>query len=166
MKTFVVIILLALASVSVQAQRTFHGTVQRVKDGDTFVVLKRTTLVTCRIPGGDAPEKAQAFGQGSKEQLTTILTGKRVFIVNFGKDKFGREVCQAFLDKQDIMLAQIVIGLAWYEAGYAKKLSKAEQSLYLKAHEFAKAARLGLWAGENPIRPQDWRMQQKSTPGK
>jgi endonuclease YncB( thermonuclease family) len=93
MKTLTVVMLLTLASVSVQAQRTFHGTVQRVKDGDTFVVLKRKTPLTCRIPGGDAPEKAQAFGQESKEQLTTILTGKRVFIVNFGKDKFGRDVC-------------------------------------------------------------------------
>jgi len=50
-----------------------------ISDGDTITVLDRAkTQHKIRLSGIDAPEKGQAFGERSKQNLAGLLHGKRV----------------------------------------------------------------------------------------
>ena len=59
-----------------------------VSDGDTVVVLdaSNTQHKIC-LAGIDAPEKAQAFAQRSKENLFDLVFGKQVIVERDKKDK-------------------------------------------------------------------------------
>ena len=57
------------------------GKVVRVADGDTITVLDSSnTQNKIRLMGIDAPEKAQAFGQQSKQSLSEMVAGKSVSV--------------------------------------------------------------------------------------
>ena len=58
---------------------TLTGRVVGVADGDTITVLDaHREQHRIRLGGIDAPEKAQPFGQRSKESLSTMVFGKEV----------------------------------------------------------------------------------------
>ena len=75
MKKFLTLlfVLLNLVVFGVSAETILDGRVVEVADGDTLTVLdaqKKTHKI--RLLGIDAPEKAQAFGQKSKESLSGL----------------------------------------------------------------------------------------------
>jgi len=58
---------------------TLTGKVISVADGDTLTVLDHNNLQhKIRLAGIDAPEKAQPFGQRSKQNLSRLTFGKEV----------------------------------------------------------------------------------------
>lgn len=58
---------------------TLSGRVVGVADGDTVTVLDADhQQYKIRLSGIDAPEKAQAFGQRSKESMPTLIFGNNV----------------------------------------------------------------------------------------
>ena len=60
---------------------TLQGKVVSVADGDTIKVLDATnTQHKIRLQGINAPEKAQAFGQKSKQSLHQLVHSKQVTI--------------------------------------------------------------------------------------
>ena len=70
---------------------TIQGKVVGVADGDTITVLDATnTQHKIRLQGIDAPEKAQAFGQKSKQSLYLLVHNKQVTIEFQKADKYGR----------------------------------------------------------------------------
>jgi len=72
---------------------TLQGKVVHVADGDTITVLDATnTQHKIRLQGIDAPEKAQAFGQKSKQSLHRLVHSKQVSVEYQKKDKYGRTV--------------------------------------------------------------------------
>ena len=84
-----------------------------VSDGDTITVLdgsKQRHVV--RLMGIDAPEKAQAFGQQSKQSLSELVFDKDVSVTWFKQDRYGRTVGQVRLDDTDVCLEQIKRGMA------------------------------------------------------
>ena len=55
---------------------TLTGRVVRVTDGDTIVVLDTSKVQhKIRLQGIDAPERGQAFGTKSKENLSVLVAG-------------------------------------------------------------------------------------------
>ena len=63
------------------AAEQFTGVVVGVSDGDTVKVLDEMKQVhTVRLMGIDAPEKAQAFGQASKQSLSDLVYMKPVSV--------------------------------------------------------------------------------------
>lgn len=61
--------------------------------GDTIDVLgSLKTTHRIRLAGIDAPEKAQPFGQRSKEHLSDSVFGKQVEVQGGKIDKYGRTV--------------------------------------------------------------------------
>ena len=65
---------------SAQAE-TLTGWVVSVADGDTVTVLDATnTQHKIRVAGIDAPEKKQAFGNRSKDNLAELVAGKDVSV--------------------------------------------------------------------------------------
>lgn len=57
---------------------TFTGQVVGVADGDTLTVMNTAKVQQrIRLAGIDAPERAQPFGQRSKQQLSDLVYGTR-----------------------------------------------------------------------------------------
>ena len=65
------------------------GKVVKVSDGDTVTILTSDkTQHKIRLNDIDAPEKKQAFGNKSKDNLAKYIAGKTVTIQYQKKDKY------------------------------------------------------------------------------
>jgi len=67
----------------------------------------------------DAPEKAQPFGQRSKQHLSQLVFGKQAKADCYKVDRYDRDVCTVYVDGKDVGLAQLEAGLAWWFRKYA-----------------------------------------------
>ncbi len=66
---------------------TYTGRVVGVSDGDTITILDRSNAQhKVRLSGIDAPEKAQPFGQRSKQSLSAAVFGKQVTVDSSKRD--------------------------------------------------------------------------------
>lgn len=94
---------------------TLSGRVVRVADGDTLTILTPDRQqVRIRLAQIDAPEKAQPFGQRSKQSLPDLVFGQDVEIRTEVTDRrYGRTVGRVLLDGRDINLEQVTRGMAW-----------------------------------------------------
>jgi endonuclease YncB( thermonuclease family) len=136
----------------------FTGQVVRVADGDTFTVIFRsgdlTTEVRIRMNGIDAPEKDQPFGQKSKQALSGYIFGKNVDIIVRDTDRYGRTIADVFYEGDrgvSINERMVMDGWAWHYKYYSDDPA-------LASHETtARQQRKGLWAGDSPIPPWNWR---------
>ena len=143
------------------------GRVVGVADGDTITVLDANREQhKIRLGGIDAPEKAQPFGQRSKESLSAMVFGKEVDVQWNKRDHYQRIVgkvwvqpvsCPTCPKTLDAGLAQLTLGLAWWYQKYAKEQSPEDAGRYEFAEQEARAKRAGLWADGQPIPPWDWR---------
>jgi endonuclease YncB( thermonuclease family) len=123
-----------------------------VSDGDTLTCLTQEKRpIKVRLAQIDAPEKAQPFGQRSKQALSDLAFGKDVELEEETTDRYGRMVATVFKSGQDINLSMVQSGMAWVYDQYAR------DQAYFAAQDAARGARAGLWADANPIPPSDWR---------
>jgi len=137
---------------------TLSGKVIHVADGDTITILDSShQQLKIRLSGIDAPEKAQDYGQRSKEHLNGLVQGQQVIVETSKKDKYGRHVGQVLLKGQDVNLEQLRAGLAWYYREYERELTPELRQSYAKAESEAKDARMGLWSDAQPVPPWQWR---------
>ena len=152
---------LLLCSGLIQAA-TLQGKVVSVADGDTVTVLDaQKTQHKIRLQGIDAPEKAQAFGNKSKQSLHEMVHGKQVTVEYQKKDKYGRVVGKVMLNNTDVCLEQVTRGMAWHYKAYASEQSKEEQESYAQAETKAQAQSMGLWKEKTPTPPWVFRKQAK-----
>ncbi|MFZ1548261.1 MAG: thermonuclease family protein, partial [Candidatus Nitrotoga sp.] len=112
--------------------------------------------------GIDAPEKKQAFGQKSKEYLSSLVFNKLVTIDYSKQDKYGRTVGTILVDGTDANLQQVKAGLAWHYKKYQNEQSVEDRTIYAQAEEHARTEKKGLWIDPDPTPPWDWRHQRKS----
>ncbi len=141
----------------------FTGKVVGIADGDTATVLDESnTQHKIRFLGIDAPEKAQAFGQKSKENLSDLIFGKTVTVQVLKRDKYNREVAKILLDGKDINLQQVKDGFAWHYKEYQREQTADDRKLYAEAEEEARKTKRGLWFDENPQTPSYFRKEEKS----
>ena len=144
---------------------TLTGTVVSVADGDTITVLDATkTQHKIRLTGIDAPEKAQAFGQRSKQSLSDLVYKKQVTVETDKKDRYGRNLGKVLIDGKDANLMQIEHGMAWWYRAYKKDQSASDRVLYEAAEATAKAKKVGLWADKKAVPPWLFRRGEKATP--
>ena len=140
------------------AHADFTGLVVRVSDGDTIKVRDRCgNLRTVRMLGIDAPEKKQAHGQESRAALTTMVSGKRVYVRSSSKDKYGRDLGKVIYAKQDINLQQIKAGNAWHYKAYEATQAEKDRLSYSAAENAARANLVGLWGGDEKMPPWEFR---------
>jgi endonuclease YncB( thermonuclease family) len=150
-----------LLTINLQAA-TLQGKVVSVADGDTITVLDgNKTQHKIRLQGIDAPEKAQAFGQKSKQSLHQLVHSKMVTVEFEKKDKYGRTVGKVLLNGTDVCLEQIKLGMAWHYKQYQSEQSKEDREIYAQAEQFANLQAIGLWRDKNPMSPWDFRKQTK-----
>lgn len=152
-----ILALVLLCNLNAYAE-TLSARVVGVTDGDSITVLDSSnTQWKVRLAGIDAPEKKQPFGQVSKKSLSDLVYDKAVLVEWHKKDRYERIVGKVLVQGLDANLEQVKRGLAWHYSKYKKEQPFDDRILYLHAQEDAKAAKLGLWVGPEPIAPWDWR---------
>lgn len=140
------------------AAATLEGRVVGVSDGDTITVLDRENVQhRIRLSAIDAPEKAQPFGNRSKEQLSKWIYNRTVLVEWNKRDRYGRIVGQVFIDGRDAGLEQVRAGMAWWYRDYSKEQTPEDLALYKKTEQAAIEGKLGLWRDAAPIPPWEWR---------
>lgn len=134
------------------------GTVIKVVDGDTVTVLDRDRKqFKVRVAGIDAPERKQPFYEVSKQNLSRLAYG-RVVTVDWRKhDRYGRVVGNVRVAGEDVGLAQVRAGLAWWYRDYAREQTPEDRRLYEAAEIDARASRAGLWRDAHPVEPKSVR---------
>lgn len=155
---------------------TLAGRVVGVADGDTITVLEADKKQhKIRLMGIDAPEKAQPFGNRSKQNLSDLVYDKPVTVEWKKHDRYGRIVGKVMVAAPDACpplqlncpktldagLAQITVGLAWHYKQYEKEQSEDDRGRYAFAEDEAKVKHAGLWQGKNPMPPWEWRRQRR-----
>ena len=149
--------------------RSLVASVVGIADGDTITVLDSNRLQhRVRLAGIDAPEKAQPFGQRSRQSLSDRVHGKMVRLEWSKEDKYGRWVAKVLLDPPagcepscaapaDVNLEQLRAGLAWHYKEYELEQRRPDRQAYALAEQAARAAQAGLWADPHPVAPWEWR---------
>jgi endonuclease YncB( thermonuclease family) len=129
-----------------------------IADGDTVTLLDQSSQQhKIRLPGIDALESHQAFGQKSKTNLALLVFGMDV-TADCGKvDRYQLKVCKVIVNGVDANLQQVKAGMAWHYKQYASEQSPKDREDYEVAEFNAKIRRLGLWADKNPVPPWEWR---------
>lgn len=118
-----------------------------VSDGDTVRILLDGREQKLRLAEIDAPEKAQPFGQVSKDALIRRCMGQPAQVVTSGSDRYGRLLGRLTCGGEDVNAAQVRDGLAWVYDDYVR-----DRSLYALQATAKKAGR-GLWRDPNPQPP-------------
>jgi endonuclease YncB( thermonuclease family) len=136
-------------------QYDLSGKVVRIADGDTLTLLDaNNTQHKIRLHGIDTPERGQPYGNAAREALEAYAAGQRIDVTIQDTDRYGRTVGAVYRNGQNVNLALVRSGWAWWYERYARndrQLAEAQRE--------AKADRRGLWQDNNPIPPWDWRRQ-------
>lgn len=123
-----------------------------ISDGDTIKVrCPDQPQIVIRLAEIDAPEKAQPYGQRSKELLSALCFKKRAEIRPSTRDRYGRIVARVVCAGSDANAAMVRSGMAWACTRY---LTDPQ----IQAMEVvARRERLGLWTDADPVPPWEWR---------
>ena len=146
------LLLLLLTTWGSFALADFTGKVVGISDGDTITVLNGKEQVKVRLDGIDCPEKGQPWGTKAKQATAKVCFGKVVTVIEKDTDRYGRTIGVIERGGENVNLALVQEGYAWWYRKYAannKALEAAEKS--------AKEAKRGLWQDPRPIPPWDWR---------
>lgn len=123
-----------------------------IADGDTLTALCNDhEQVKVRLAEIDAPEKAQAYGQRSKQSLAQLCFKKSADLHIQTTDRYKRSVARVICEGVDANAEQVRGGMAWVYDRYVK-----DESLYSLQDE-ARQAQRGLWSDPSPIPPWEWR---------
>lgn len=144
----------------------FTGKVVYVDDGDTVVMLvDGNTRMKIRLSSIDAPEYAhtnknvgrigQPYSIKSGQYLALMVKGKPVQANCFEADKYGREVCELFIDGQSVNKEMVKQGWAWANAAAHGRYLRDKSLPSIEAT--ARASHIGLWSGLKAVPPWEWR---------
>ncbi|EBN8064520.1 hypothetical protein D0582_23040 [Salmonella enterica] len=129
-----------------------RGKVIRVIDGDTIDVLQDKKPVRIRLANIDAPEKKQAYGRWSANQLKGLVAAQPVTVTYTQTDRYGRIIGRVFTTNgTEASRFMVQSGAAWVYERY-----NADRALPDLQRE-AQAQKRGLWADSNPVPPWKWR---------
>ncbi|ENN4450167.1 thermonuclease family protein [Salmonella enterica subsp. enterica serovar Typhimurium] len=144
----------ALAGILSTLNQEIQGKVIRVLDGDTIEVLQDKKPIRVRLANIDAPEKKQAFGRWSTNQLKALLAGQSVTVsyTYTQTDRYGRIIGRVFtMNGTEASRFMVQSGAAWVYERY-----NVDESLPALQRE-AQEQKRGLWADPKPVPPWEWR---------
>jgi endonuclease YncB( thermonuclease family) len=135
--------------------------VLRVVDGDTVIVRmpdgKKTKV---RLYGVDCPEKKQAFGKKATEFVRHLLGTEKLIVMpaETKTDKYGRTVGIVRLASGVTLEEELLIaGLAWVAF-----CDRPDCVAWKNFEKTARAEKRGLWVGDAPVPPWEWRKSRKA----
>ncbi|EHF0280778.1 thermonuclease family protein [Salmonella enterica] len=151
MNTVFILTSAALVSGSLYAAE-IRGKVIRVLDGDTIDVLQDKNPVRIRLANIDAPEKKQAYGRWSANQLNGLVAAHPVTVTYTQTDRYGRIIGRVFTTNgTEASRFMVQSGAAWVYERYNADRALPELQREAQAHK------RGLWADSNPVPPWKWR---------
>ncbi|WP_051305817.1 thermonuclease family protein [Desulfogranum mediterraneum] len=133
----------------------WHGYVLKVLDGDSLQIKRGNRIYEIRLYGIDAPEYRQAYGQQARSYTSALTLKKTVTVLPRDVDRYGRTVALVKSRGRLVNRELVRKGLAWVYPRYCRerklcaKLDKDQQQ--------ARKARRGLWRGEHPQPPWQWK---------
>src|SRR5262245_38411257 len=150
--------LVLLCTPGLAAAESFTGRVVAVIDGDTLSVEDAQKRVhRIRLAEIDAPEKGQPYYVESARSLARICLGKQAEVDAVAPRKRGRRPGKVTCDKVAANIEQVRRGMAW-----ARARQTLPGSLLYESEANARLRQLGLWAGDKPMPPWEWRKQQSA----
>lgn len=153
-KIFMLYVLLIFPA-DVFAQKII-GTVNNVKDGDSFVMISNGKVVEVRLDGIDCPEKGQPFSAKAKQFTSSRILNNSITIQIKGYDKYKRALGIVYLPGNRILNEELLkAGMAWHYKKYNNetKLAKLETA--------ARKSKSGLWDDPAPFPPWEYRQYQR-----
>ena len=105
---------------------------------------------------------ARHKGKVSKSTLSILIEDKFVYVEFHQIDMYGRIIGIVYCDKilgqyiNNVNMKMVSLGYAWWYEEYSN------DSEYAKLQAEAKLTKLGLWKGENPIPPWEFRKIKKN----
>lgn len=164
-KCLIIGCLSVLFAIAGYAQTAIKAQVVGIVDGDTVTVLdlKLKRQITIRLAGIDAPEKKQDYGAAAKQKLSDLIFEKKVTILIYKQDRYGRSIGKILLDGRDINLMMVEEGFAWHYKEYENEQSAEDRKLYAAAEINARSAKTALWSLLNSIKPADFRRAAKES---
>ena len=140
--------------------KVITGKVVRVADGDTITVLDaQNTQNKIRLYGIDAPEKAQDFGNKSREKLASLVAGKNITVTVVDIDRYGRNVGRINIDGKEVAEEMLKAGMVWVYTTYCK-IPECKQWKELETQ--ARTAKIGLWSNPTAKEPWLWRKEHRN----
>ena len=73
------------------------------------------------------------------------------------RDRWKRIVGKIIHDNQDVNLAMVRAGYAWWYRKYSGEQSPTDRVLYEDAEDRARAEQRGLWVDDDRVAPWEWR---------
>ena len=143
----------ALALSLAAGARTYQGFVTHVTDGDSIWVRAASGGAPreVRLQGIDAPEICQAYGREARAALASVALHRTVIVSTRARDRYERIVARVDAGPQDLGAWMVAGGHAWSDA------YRGRGGPYARRQDAAMAARLGLWAGADPMPPREFR---------
>jgi len=123
-----------------------------ISDGDTLKVrCHDQPQLVVRLAEIDAPEKAQPFGQRSKQHLSDLCFKQQAEVRPTARDRYGRTVARVTCAGTDANAAMVRAGMAW---AYTHYLTDPQ----IRGMEvLAQREHAGLWAEAGAVPPWEWR---------
>ena len=147
-------------SYSTEPIKVITGKVIRVADGDTITILDVTnTQNKIRLYGIDAPEKAQDFGNKSREKLASLVAGKNIAVTVMDIDRYGRNVGRINIEGKEVAEEMLKAGMVWLYTAYCKI---PECKHWKELETQAKTAKIGLWSNPTAKEPWLWRKEHRN----
>jgi micrococcal nuclease len=136
----------------------FAGVVTYVTDGDTLWVRPESGGMPrqIRLQGIDAPEICQAFGPEARDALVARVLRRHVTVRSHASDSYHRALAHVSLGDDDLGAWMVGRGYAWSYRFHN------DPGPYAKQQSHARKARLGLWNGESPVSPREFRKRHGS----
>ncbi|HDX3294585.1 TPA: thermonuclease family protein [Escherichia coli] len=154
MKILIIFALYILSSSLYANTADIQGKVTRVLDGDTIEILQNKTPVRIRLANIDAPEKKQAYGRWSTDQLKSLIAEQSVRVTYSHNDRYGRIIGRVFTTGgSEANRFMVQSGAAWVYEHY-----NTDNDLATLQQE-ARSQKRGLWADPNPVPPWEWRQK-------
>jgi len=143
--------LFILISIIYTASETISGSVSKVIDGDTIIILMQGNIQErIRLADIDAPETGQDFSEKSRLYLSALIAGKTVEIEYKERDMYGRILGTVYVDGINVNEEMVKSGLAWnYYYSRNKRMAELEAQ--------AKNEKKNIFSVPNPIQPYDYR---------
>lgn len=132
-----------------------------VIDGDSLAVAQGKTTYQVRLWGVDAPEYDQEGAEAATSWLQEMTAGATVELQRKYTDRYGRTVALVWAGGTLLNEALVGRGLAWVHRRYCDERI-CETWLHLEQQ--AQARRSGIWAGDRPIAPWQWKVRRNRQP--
>jgi micrococcal nuclease len=126
-----------------------------IADGDTLTLLVDKRPLKIRLANIDAPEKAQSFGERSRQSLSELCFRKDASFTTQNIDRYGRTVAVVTCGTLEANRMQVERGMAWVYTKYNKDAALPP------LQETARTERRGLWRDTAPLPPWEFRKQKR-----